>query len=93
MEEYRMTFEKCHAILTAIRRKQGTVRPLIRVHYGGTVFLGRLARTDSDPDRRRDSSSPYGVLVLENPGLSRGPETILQIASIPEEGLHDVDGV
>jgi hypothetical protein len=92
MEEYRMTFEHCHALLSAIRRKQGTTFPLVRVDYGGTVFQGRLARSDSDPDRRRDPNSPYGILVLENPGLTRAPETILQIANIPDGGLRDVAG-
>ncbi len=85
-----MTFEDCHAILTAIRCKQGTRSPLIRVDYGGKVVLGRLARTDSDPEQRRDPSSPYGVLVLENPGLIRTPEMILQIANIADGGLRDL---
>jgi len=30
-------------------------------------------------------------MVLENPGLTRGPEMILQIASIPDEGLRDIE--
>lgn len=91
MEEYRMTFEKCNSVLSEIRSKQGTRCPLVRVHYAGTVFQGRLARSDSDPDHRRDSNSPYGVLVLQSPGLSRGPEMILQIANIPEGGLKELE--
>ena len=86
-----MTFDECHAHLAEIRRRQGTSTPLIRVDCGGKRFLGRLARTDTDPDRRRDPSSPYGILVLENPGLIRAPETILQIAEIADDGLHDVE--
>ncbi len=86
-----MTFEQCHTTLVAIRRKQKTRCPLIRVDYGGAVFRGRLARSDSDPEHRRNSTSPFGVLVLENLGLSRGPETILQIANIPDGGLHELD--
>ena len=86
-----MTFEKCHSVLTEIRSKQGTRCPLIRVDYAGTVLQGRLARSDSDPDHRRESSSPYGIMVLENPGLARGPEMILQIASIPDEGLRAIE--
>lgn len=86
-----MTFEQCHATLTAIRRKQGTRCPLVRVDYGGTVFRGRLARTDSDPETCHDRESPFGVLVLENLGLGRTPETILQIANIPEGGLHPLE--
>ncbi|MBV8382692.1 MAG: hypothetical protein JO116_13950 [Planctomycetaceae bacterium] len=86
-----MTFEQCHTTLMAIRRKQGTRCPLVRVDYGGTVIRGRLARSDSDPEHRRSSTSPYGVVVLENLGLSRVPETILQIADIPEGGLNGLD--
>ena len=83
-----MTFEKCHDTLTTIRRTQGTRCPLIRIDYSGQVVRGRLARSDSDPDRRHEPSSPYGILVLEPIGLNRGPETILQIANIPDDGLE-----
>lgn len=87
-----MTFEECHAVLASIRRKQGTARPLVRIDCAGTVFHGRLARTDCDPGTPHDRRSPYGVLVLENPGLSRLPaETILQIADIPKEGVHPLE--
>ncbi|MHC5540661.1 hypothetical protein ACYOEI_20780 [Singulisphaera rosea] len=86
-----MTFDQCQSTLAAIRQKQGTRCPLVRVDYGGTMIRGRLSRADSDPDHSHDASSPYGVLVLENLGLSRAPETILQIANIPEGGLHPLD--
>jgi hypothetical protein len=86
-----MTFDQCHSALASIRRKQGTTRPLVRVDYAGTVFRGRLARTDCDPGRPHDTRSPYGILVLESLGLSRFPETILQIAEIPEGGLHPLE--
>jgi hypothetical protein len=86
-----MTFEECQQALVTIRRRQGTRYPLLRVDYGGTVFRGRLARADSDPEFRHDSSSPYGVLVLEQLGLGRGPQTILQIANIPESGLNPLE--
>ncbi len=86
-----MTFEECQQALVTIRRKQGTRYPLVRVDYGGTVFRGRLARADSDPEYQHDAGSPYGVLVLEQLGLSRGPETILQIANIPASGLHPLE--
>jgi hypothetical protein len=84
-----MTFEKCQSVLVAIRREQGTRCPLLRVDFGGTVFQGRLKRSDSDPEHRR-TGSPYGILVLEGLGLSRGPETILQIADIPDDGIHSI---
>jgi hypothetical protein len=86
-----MTFEECQKALIAIRRKQGTRFPRLRVDYGGTIFRGRLARADSDPEFRHDAASPYGVLVLEQLGLSRGPQTILQIANIPQNGLSPLD--
>jgi hypothetical protein len=86
-----MTFEECQQALVAIRRKQGTRYPLVRIDYAGAVYRGRLARADSDPEFRRDGSSPFGVLVLEQLGLTRGPETILQIASIPPHGLQAID--
>jgi hypothetical protein len=86
-----MTFEQCHANLLQIRRRQGTRCPAIRVAYNGAVYQGRLTRADSDPEnRRRANESPFGVIVLENLGLGRGPETILQIADIPEDGIADL---
>ncbi len=85
-----MTFEQCQTVLVSIRRRQGTRCPLVRVDYAGTTVRGRLARADSDPENRR-GDSPFGVLVLESLGLVRGPETILQIANIPADGLHSID--
>jgi len=87
-----MTFDECRTTLANIRRKQGTRCPLVRIDYAGAVFRGRLARTDSDPEFRKDAASPYGVLVLESLGLSRSPETILQIANIPAGGVKDLEG-
>jgi hypothetical protein len=86
-----MTFEQCHKTLVDLRRKQGTRFPLLRVDYGGTVIRGRLARSDSDPEHRRNPASPYGVLVLESLGLTRGPETILQIADIAADAIRPIE--
>jgi hypothetical protein len=86
-----MTFEQCQANLAAIRSKQGTDSPEIRVDYGGAAYRGRLARTDTDRAEARENGSPYGLLVLEAPGLDRGPETILQIANIPPGGIRDIN--
>ena len=86
-----MTFEMCHATLAAIRRQQGTRTPLIRVDYGGAVYEGRVARSDSDMENRKGNARPYGLLVLEPPGLVRMPETVLQIAGIPDNGLHSAE--
>lgn len=85
-----MTFEQCQANLLALRRKQGTRCPAVRIAYNGVVYSGRVKRADSDPESGRSTASPFGVLVLENLGLARGPETILQIASIPENGIADL---
>jgi len=86
-----MTVEQCHANLSTIRRKQGTRYPLIRVHCAGTSYRGRLSRSDSDPEYRKHPSSPFGILVLESLGLTRGPETIVQIASIVDDGICELD--
>ncbi len=85
-----MTFEQCHSHLMAIRRRQGTRCPAVKVALKGKVYQGRLTRADSDPESRKGIRSPFGVLVLENLGLVRGPETILQIADIPEDGIADL---
>src|SRR4051794_14688409 len=86
-EDASMTFQSCQSALVAIRREQGTRCPLLRVDFGGWVFKGRLKRADSDPEYRRENHSPYGLIVLEDLGLVRGPETLLQIADIPDDGI------
>jgi hypothetical protein len=86
-----MTFEKCHSTLASIRRRQGTRSPLVRVDYGGVVYQGRVARSDSDPENNHVDSKPYGLLVLDQPGLVRAPEMVLQIASIPDGGLQSIE--
>jgi hypothetical protein len=85
-----MTFDECHQALLSIRRKQGTRCPILRVDCGGSIFQGRLRRADSDPEHRSQAKTPYGVLVLENPGLGRGPETVVQIANIDRQGIRDI---
>jgi len=84
-----MTFEQCQAIVTQIRRRQGTDHPLVQVTCSGAVLRGRLSRTDTDRPPRSNVNSPFGLLVLEQPGLVPGPLTFVQIASIPEDGLMD----
>ena len=69
----------------------GDAFPLVRVDCSGVVYQGRLTRSDSDPEHRKSSSSPYGILVLENVGLSRTPEMILQIANITEGGIDAME--
>jgi hypothetical protein len=86
-----MTFDECQEELVLIRRKQGTRCPMIRIDHAGTVFRGRLTRADSDPEHRQARQSPYGVLVLQSPGLARGPETVLQIADIHRGAIREID--
>jgi hypothetical protein len=82
-----MTFEQCQAILKEIRRRQGTEHPLIQVTCSGTVIRGRLTRTDTDRHPGSNPHSPFGLLVLEQPGLLAGPLSFVQIANIPDDGL------
>jgi len=86
-----MTFEQCHAAVQSLRQRQGTTCPLVRVDYAGTVIRGRLTRSDSDRNAGKGRVSPYGIMTLEHLGLSRGPETVLQIANIPQDGIHELD--
>jgi hypothetical protein len=84
-----MTFEQCKTILSEIRNRQGTDHPLVQITCSGAVVRGRLIRTDTDRPPRSNQHSPYGLLVLEQPGLVPGPLTFVQIASIPENGLKE----
>ncbi len=84
-----MTFEQCKTALSEIRRRQGTDHPHVRITCSDSVVRGRLTRTDTDRPPRSNQSSPYGLLVLEQPGLVPGPLTFVQIATIPENGLKE----
>ena len=84
-----MKFEQCQATLSEIRHRQGTDHPLIQVNCSGSVVRGRLTRTDTDRPHPPDHPSPYGLLVLEQPGLFPGPLTFVQIANIPDDGLQE----
>ena len=83
-----MTYYQCQAVLDEIRRRQGTDRPLVRVIAGGSIVRGRVVR--SLPGRR-NPKSPYGVLVVEPPGLTPGPAAFVQIANIPDDGLAGIE--
>jgi len=84
-----MTFEQCQEVISGIRRRQGTDHPIVQVTSSGSVVRGRLRRTDTDRPPRSNVHSPYGLLVLEQPGLVPGPLTFVQIAGIPDGGLAD----
>lgn len=83
-----MTYDAFQVILEEICRRQGTDRPLVQVVVGAGVVRGRVA---GGPGGCHNPGSPYGVLVLEQPGLTLGPVSFLQIASIPEGGLSGVE--
>jgi hypothetical protein len=86
-----MTYEQCQAILDEFRRRQGTERPMVQVTCGTSVLRGRVSYSASGLAGRRNPNSPYGVLVLEQMGLSRGPASFVQIANIPDDGLLSLD--
>lgn len=86
-----MTFEQCHETLLSIRHKQKTLCPLIRVNYGGHVVQGRVIHSDSDRENPGHASTRFGILTLKQPGLCQGPVTVLQIANIPPDGIHELD--
>ena len=65
-------------------------------HRGNTgrrirQLRGRVNYSASGLAGRRNPNSPYGVLVLEEMGLSRRPASFVQIANIPENGLSSLD--
>jgi hypothetical protein len=62
---------------------------MLQVTCSGTIVRGRLTRTDTDRPHQSTHQSPYGLLVLEQPGLFPGPLTFVQIANIPEDGLRE----
>ena len=85
-----MTYDQFQAILDEIRRRQGTDRPLVQVVVGAYVVRGRI---DGGAAGRRNPNSPYGVLVLEEMGLTRRPASFVQIANIPDGGLSSLEQV
>jgi hypothetical protein len=86
-----MTVDQCQVILEELCRRQGTDRPLVQVVAGASVVRGRLTHTLAGAARARNPESPYGVLVLEHLGLTRGPSSFVQIASIPDDGLSGIE--
>jgi hypothetical protein len=85
-----MTYDQCQAALEEIRRRQGTDRPLVRVVAGGCIVRGRVIR---GLPGRRNPKSPYAILVVEHPGLASGPDSFVQIATIPEDGLSGLEAL
>lgn len=85
-----MTLDQCRAMLTAIRGRQGSSCPSVRVDCEGVVYRGRLVASDSDDPTRDDRRSPFGTLVLAPLGLADHPRTCLQIACIEPGGIRDL---
>lgn len=83
-----MTYDQCQAVLDEIRRRQGTDRPLVRIITRNLTVRGRIAL---GLPGRHHPTSPYGVLVVEQPGLTPGPASFVQIATIPEDGLSGIE--
>src|SRR4051794_19107323 len=85
-----MTLDQCRGVLAGIRRRQGTRFPVVRVEADGMVHRGRIVHSDSDPDSDHDPGSPFGTITLSPLGLASSREVILQIASLSEDAMRDV---
>jgi len=87
----KMTAEQFESVLQEIRRKQGTPTPLVQVTTPAAIVRGRVARPDVDhPSHRRNPTSPFGVVALEQPGLVPGPSSLVQIADILDGGIREL---
>ncbi len=83
-----MTAEQFESVLKEIRRRQGTSTPLVQVTTAATIVRGRVAHADVDQlSNRRNATSPFGVVAIEQPGLVPGPLSFVQIADIPDGGM------
>jgi len=86
-----MTAEQFESVLQEIRRNQGTQTPMVQVTTAAATLRGRVAQPDVDHSQhRRHTTSPFGVVALEQPGLVPGPLALVQIADIPEGGLSEL---
>lgn len=87
-----MTFDQCQRALTAVRRRQGTRFPLVRIDYAGQVYRGRLMRADSDPEHGSTHRSPDGYLVLQETGVEpRRPPVLLHIATLEPGSIAEIE--
>ena len=83
-----MTFDECQAVLDEIRRRQGTDRPLSGSSPGASwceaAWPGvRRGRRNPSPLSASSSSSSRAS--------TSGPAAMVQIASIPEDGLSEIE--
>ncbi len=90
-EDPKMTAEQFESVLQEIRRKQGTSTPLVQVTTAAATVRGRLVQAEVDRLlRRRNRTSPFGLVALEQPGLVPGPLPLVQIADIPDGGIREL---
>ena len=82
-----MTAEQFESVLEELRRRQGTRRPLVQVATAEGTVRGRV---EDVIVQRRNPASPFGIVSIEQPGLVRGPSTLVQIAEIPDDGVHEL---
>jgi hypothetical protein len=66
------------------------MHPLVLIDHGGEVFLGRVKRSDSDPEDRPQLQHRYGIMVLEDPALGNYKERVVQIADLPCKAIREV---
>lgn len=86
-----MTAEQFASVLQEIRRSQGTTTPMVQVTTAARTVRGRVAQAEVDRLlHRRNTTSPFGLVALEQPGLVPGPSPLVQIADIPDGGIHEV---
>lgn len=86
-----MTAEQFVSVLQEIRSRQGTLTPMVQVTTAAATVRGRVAQPDVDRlSHRRNTTSPFGVVALEQPGLVPGPLALVQIADIPDGGIREV---
>lgn len=84
-----MTAEQFETVLDEIRRRQGTRNPLVQVDTAGRTVRGRVGDLVVDRSSRRPHS-PFGIVSIEQPGLVPGPQTLVQVADILDDGVREV---
>lgn len=90
-EGSKMTAEQFESVLQEIRRRQGTPTPMVQVTTAAATIRGRVAQLEVDRLlHRRNTTSPFGLVALEQPGLVPGPLSFVQIADIPDGGIREV---
>jgi hypothetical protein len=84
-----MTVDDCQAVLTTLRRKQGTRCPIVRIDHPEGALWGRLVRCDSDPEHRAAVPAPHARLFVEEPGRDRREVLSVAIAELGPAAVND----